>query len=103
MSPNCTRQVRLGTASLMASSNGIFIDPDRIDVKKYATRPALAKVPEGFLSLLRWQEWEDSNDTMLLSFAGSYGLSTLSSTQSAEGFGARGRGDCGGQWVAMRR
>lgn len=40
------RQVRLGTASLMNNSNrsGIFIDADRLDLAKYARRPALGKV-----------------------------------------------------------
>eukprot|EP00937_MAST-01D_sp_MAST-1D-sp2_P008212 g8212.t1 len=37
------RQVRLGTASMVASGSGTFIDVHRLDLKKYATRPALAK------------------------------------------------------------
>ena len=37
------RQVRLGTAS-MQSDSGVFIDVDRLDLKRYATRPAIAKV-----------------------------------------------------------
>jgi len=39
------RQVRLGTASMMSSSQaGIFVDVEKLDLKRYARRPALAKV-----------------------------------------------------------
>lgn len=38
------RQVRLGTASLRSEPGGPFIDVERIDLRRYATRPAIAKV-----------------------------------------------------------
>ena len=38
------RQVRLGTASMLSHSGGPFIDVNRLDLRKYAARPALAKV-----------------------------------------------------------
>lgn len=39
------RQVRLGTASMMSSNEaGIFVDVEKLDLKRYARRPALAKV-----------------------------------------------------------
>lgn len=38
------RFVRLGTASMRSEPGGPFISADRIDFKKYAQRPALAKV-----------------------------------------------------------
>ena len=37
------RQVRLGTASMNASNSSMFIDAEKLDLKRYATRPALAK------------------------------------------------------------
>ena len=37
------RFVRLGTASIVAQG-GVFVDVDRLDLRKYAQRPALAKV-----------------------------------------------------------
>lgn len=46
------REIRLGTAS-MASSNGVFIDVDRINTKKYAReRPALAMALTDYLLLV---------------------------------------------------
>jgi len=38
------RLVRLGTASMLSESNGPFIRVERLDLKKYAARPELAKV-----------------------------------------------------------
>jgi tetratricopeptide repeat protein 8 len=41
------REVRLGTASMAAaaeSGNGVFINSDRLDLRKYARRPAMAMV-----------------------------------------------------------
>ena len=38
------RQVRLGTASMRADPSGMFINPDRLDMRKYATRQTIAKV-----------------------------------------------------------
>jgi tetratricopeptide repeat protein 8 len=40
------RYVRLGTASLAASggAGGPFIKPERLDMRKYAARPNLARV-----------------------------------------------------------
>ena len=38
------RLVRLGTASMLSESGGPFIRVDRLDLKKYASRPELAKV-----------------------------------------------------------
>jgi tetratricopeptide repeat protein 8 len=38
------RLVRLGTASMLSDSGGPFIRVDRLDLKKYASRPELAKV-----------------------------------------------------------
>ena len=35
--------VRLGTASMLSESGGPFINVDRLDLRKYAARPALAK------------------------------------------------------------
>ena len=37
------RQVRLGTASML-SDGGVFINAQKINLRKYASRPALAKV-----------------------------------------------------------
>ena len=38
------RQVRLGTASMMAGAGGgPFINVERLDLKRYAARPAIAK------------------------------------------------------------
>jgi tetratricopeptide repeat protein 8 len=37
------RQVRLGTASLLSQAGGPFINVDRLDLKKFATKPAIAK------------------------------------------------------------
>jgi len=37
------REVRLGTAS-MVSQSGVFIEVDKLDMRKYAARPALAMV-----------------------------------------------------------
>ena len=38
------RLVRLGTASMMSQTGGKFVDLDRMDLGKYAQRPALARV-----------------------------------------------------------
>eukprot|EP00741_Cyanophora_paradoxa_P011225 tig00020554_g10845.t1 len=38
------RFVRLNTASLIADANGPFINVEKLDLRKYAARPALAKV-----------------------------------------------------------
>jgi len=38
------RLVRLGTASMLTEPGGPFINVDKLDLRKYATRPALAKV-----------------------------------------------------------
>lgn len=37
------RFVRLGTASMMAEPGGAFINVDKLDLRKYAARPALAR------------------------------------------------------------
>eukprot|EP00966_Prymnesium_polylepis_P215880 4998100-Prymnesium_polylepis.1 len=37
------RLVRLGTASMLSEAGGPFINADRLDLRKYAARPALAK------------------------------------------------------------
>jgi len=37
------RLVRLGTASMASEANGPFINVDRLDLRKYAARPSLAK------------------------------------------------------------
>jgi len=37
------RAVRLGTASLLSTPGGPFIAVDKLDLKRYATRPAIAK------------------------------------------------------------
>ena len=37
------RLVRLGTASMLSEAGGPFINVDRLDLRKYAARPALAK------------------------------------------------------------
>ena len=43
--PCCVnRFVRLGTASLLSDSCGPFINLDKLDLQKYATRPCLARV-----------------------------------------------------------
>lgn len=44
--PLSCRYVRLGTASLAAcgAAGGAFIKPDRLDMRKYASRPNLARV-----------------------------------------------------------
>jgi hypothetical protein len=39
-----TRFVRLGTASMMSEPGGAFINLDKINVNKYAQRPAMCKV-----------------------------------------------------------
>jgi len=38
------RLLRLGTASMLTEPGGPFINVDKLDLRKYATRPALAKV-----------------------------------------------------------
>ena len=38
------RMLRLGTASMLTEPGGPFINVDKLDLRKYATRPALAKV-----------------------------------------------------------
>jgi tetratricopeptide repeat protein 8 len=38
------RVVRLGTASLVSDEDGTFINIDKLDLKKYSTRPVLARV-----------------------------------------------------------
>lgn len=38
------RQVRLGTASMRSDPSGAFINPDRLDMRKYAQRQTIAKV-----------------------------------------------------------
>ncbi|KAL3152186.1 hypothetical protein ABBQ32_001275 [Trebouxia sp. C0010 RCD-2024] len=38
------RFVRLGTASLLSANGGPFINLDKLDLRKYATRPCLARV-----------------------------------------------------------
>ena len=45
------REVRLGTASmaLSSSSPGVFIDVEKLDMRKYAARPALAMVLVDYL------------------------------------------------------
>ncbi|CAK4096671.1 unnamed protein product [Aphanomyces euteiches] len=44
------RQVRLGTASMQSRDNGgMFINPDRLDMKRYASRPPIAKVLVDYL------------------------------------------------------
>ena len=43
------RQVRLGTASMMSQHGGPFIDVDRLDLRKYAARPSIAKALCDFL------------------------------------------------------
>lgn len=37
------RLVRLGTASMLSEAGGPFINVDRLDLRKYAARPALAR------------------------------------------------------------
>lgn len=37
------RFMRLGTASMLSQAGGPFIDIDRLDLRKYAHRPLLAK------------------------------------------------------------
>eukprot|EP00052_Salpingoeca_macrocollata_P015276 m.121642 g.121642 ORF g.121642 m.121642 type:complete len:499 (+) comp19633_c1_seq2:60-1556(+) len=37
------RSVRIGTASMVSSNPGIFIDVPKLDLRKYSNRPALAK------------------------------------------------------------
>ena len=41
---NLVRFVRLGTASLMSEPGGEFVNVDKLNLSKYAQRPALAKV-----------------------------------------------------------
>ncbi|RLO00357.1 hypothetical protein DYB28_007394, partial [Aphanomyces astaci] len=44
------RQVRLGTASMQnRDDGGVFINPDRLDFKRYATRPPIAKALVDYL------------------------------------------------------
>ena len=38
------RFVRLGTASMLSEPGGPFINVDKLDLRKYAVRPALARV-----------------------------------------------------------
>jgi tetratricopeptide repeat protein 8 len=38
------RFVRLGTASMQSELGGKFVNVDKLDLKKYVERPALAKV-----------------------------------------------------------
>ena len=40
------RHVRLGTASMLTEPGGPFIDVSKLNLAKYANRPALAKVRE---------------------------------------------------------
>lgn len=43
------RQLRLGTASMQSTDAGVFIDANRLDLKRYAARPAIAKALVDFL------------------------------------------------------
>ena len=43
------RAVRLGTASLLSAAGGVFIDAARLDLARYAKRPALAQALAGYL------------------------------------------------------
>eukprot|EP00955_Chlamydomonas_euryale_P009778 104798-Chlamydomonas_euryale.AAC.1 len=38
------RFVRLGTASMLSEPGGPFVNVERLDLRKYAVRPALARV-----------------------------------------------------------
>lgn len=44
MCTHSCRFVRLGTASLLSANGGPFINLDKLDLRKYATRPCLARV-----------------------------------------------------------
>ena len=43
------RHVRLGTASMLSAEPGVFIDLGKLDLRKYARRPALAKALFGYI------------------------------------------------------
>ena len=43
------RTVRLGTASLLSAGGGVFVDVARLDLARYAKRPALAQALAGYL------------------------------------------------------
>eukprot|EP01038_Epipyxis_sp_PR26KG_P007096 gene7096-9682_t len=43
------REVRLGTASLSSSSSGALIDVEKLNIKKYASRPGIAMVLADYL------------------------------------------------------
>lgn len=42
--PPACRFMRLGTASLLGDNSGPFIGVDRLDLRRYAGRPSLARV-----------------------------------------------------------
>jgi tetratricopeptide repeat protein 8 len=46
------REVRLGTASMNASDSGVFIDVSKLNLAKYAKRPALAKILAEYLLIV---------------------------------------------------
>lgn len=43
------REVRLGTASLSSSATGPLVDVEKLNLRKYATRPGLAMVLVDYL------------------------------------------------------
>ena len=57
------RMVRLGTASMLSESGGPFINVDRLDLRKYAARPALAK------ALFEYVLYHDHNPRKALELA----------------------------------
>jgi tetratricopeptide repeat protein 8 len=74
------RFVRLGTASMLAEPGGPFINVDKLDLRKYAARPALARV------LCDYMIYHDHNPkkavelASLATVAGAYTRPLLSST-----------------------
>ena len=57
------RLVRLGTASMLSEAGGPFINVDRLDLRKYAARPALAK------ALFEYVLYHDHNPRKALELA----------------------------------
>lgn len=57
------RMVRLGTASMLSEAGGPFINVDRLDLRKYAARPALAK------ALFEYVLYHDHNPRKALELA----------------------------------
>ena len=63
--------MRLGTASMLTEPDGPFIDVSKLNIPKYASKPDLAKVREGWMDGWRvvtdWYHQTSSHVCLILS------------------------------------